>query len=1211
MRELLMEISKHISLVLISFLAGCLQPDVNQDPLPPWAMDKAPFSDGSDWWMQRTVIRAPINAAFTYVGDGDLSDRIRWKVEEKYLIAYRPDPVIRGGDPDTSGANGYQAPSAIYPIKRHFDVVQGQIVEFPKRAWYERGWFEVDWGAEQTNSHRFSLSLVEHDSASYYVSDPKDADAPVFSPDYLDFTTHVTLASSEATNPEDGEKGYCEAVFDDILDIVDCTSLDVTYRTSFQRVPPNHDYEPKGYDGPRDRSMFLRYWSVGDLVYDDQGRLIDGSLDLKLSRYRIWERAHDGSGARIPYAERKVRAIPFYVSPGTPEDLIPALSSAVDEWNGALESTVSDLRFWECVEGGGSEASCRESATSSRVLVLCPNNPVIAGDPEACGPAGTTARLGDIRYNMIIWETNPTVLGLLGIAWWSPDVRTGETISSHVHVWAGEVDHAAATTRDAVLLAQGRLNLEEIRGRDLELWREAIRNQSSGAIEARRPQRPEPMRAFPVGAEIKEAHGGDLSPLRLPKLRTRLFGPALGTAWENASIDEESWLRHDLSPAELDETMIKKVSPLRRSYAEGSRFQATIAKKLERVGADVDGALDLDLDELTQELDGAPPEEIYLEIRRRLARATFTHELGHALGLRHNFAASYDALNYKKEYWDLRNDGTLGPRYDDPMSEAERRGRIGEYAYASVMDYHPSANAYLHGIGHYDRAAIAWAYGNLVEVFDEITERVKNDDRAQRLLGALINRDLLLPTPVFTIDDPSKPLGHGHGSVHYSKLASIFGDLQKRSFVPESKLLESGPYGDYTTDDRGRVVVPYLNCRDELVGRSPFCMRYDGGADPYEVISGLIGYYRAFYPFNSFRRRRIDFSSREYSSAIWSRVFFVMKNWQNFLTHNRWDFAANDPEMVLDPDGLGPTSAAADLSFDFLARVLSTPDPGTHEPSRLPNGTMMLRPQFFSPSHGEPVPTSTAAVQIALGDGRFYRSDFIPGRRAILRRIGNALDKELALEALLDPSFFNFPGRATWQDAGLWMVNFSNTHFEQVLDLIGSICAGDTARLAPGYDRGSLAFRDFSDPSSTVSGMAVDPQIGFNLRIRTFIYALALLFRNESDSTLRDYARITVAGSGEPGPSGTAVELQDPWTGKVYRATSYAVNGRERGIGARMLLEADRLKTAYLFGPNTYERQRAQDALREQIDLIEIARGLVHAFDVDPFDGPFDGEIGF
>ena len=37
------------------------------------------------------------------------------------------------------------------------------------------------------------------------------------------------------------------------------------------------------------------------------------------------------------------------------------------------------------------------------------------------------------------------------------------------------------------------------------------------------------------------------------------------------------------------------------------------------------------------------------------------HEMGHTMGLRHNFAASTDALNYDDQYWNIRGDGAAGP----------------------------------------------------------------------------------------------------------------------------------------------------------------------------------------------------------------------------------------------------------------------------------------------------------------------------------------------------------------------------------------------------------------------------------------------------------------------------------------------------------------------------------------------------------------------
>ena len=55
--------------------------------------------------------------------------------------------------------------------------------------------------------------------------------------------------------------------------------------------------------------------------------------------------------------------------------------------------------------------------------------------------------------------------------------------------------------------------------------------------------------------------------------------------------------------------------------------------------------------------------EIYDAVRTRIYTAVLAHEVGHSIGLMHNFGAPDDALNYFPEYWEIRSqDGTVGPR---------------------------------------------------------------------------------------------------------------------------------------------------------------------------------------------------------------------------------------------------------------------------------------------------------------------------------------------------------------------------------------------------------------------------------------------------------------------------------------------------------------------------------------------------------------------
>src|SRR5690606_4372043 len=78
------------------------------------------------------------------------------------------------------------------------------------------------------------------------------------------------------------------------------------------------------------------------------------------------------------------------------------------------------------------------------------------------------------------------------------------------------------------------------------------------------------------------------------------------------------------------------------------------------------------------DLRDTPSDEIVRILTAEVFRSTAEHEVGHTLGLRHNFEASTDALNYHPEYWALRGED---PAPMAQLSEAERDGRLREYQY--------------------------------------------------------------------------------------------------------------------------------------------------------------------------------------------------------------------------------------------------------------------------------------------------------------------------------------------------------------------------------------------------------------------------------------------------------------------------------------------------------------------------------------------------
>ncbi len=125
-------------------------------------------------------------------------------------------------------------------------------------------------------------------------------------------------------------------------------------------------------------------------------------------------------------------------------------------------------------------------------------------------------------------------------------------------------------------------------------------------------------------------------------------------------------------------------------------------------------------------------------LRREAYRSVAEHEVGHTVGLMHNFIASADAMNYQDGYWDLRKDTIgveVGGRRVLPLTpqnlldaakpnQKQIEGGMYEYQYSSIMDYGARVNSQNRGTGKYDDAAILFAYSGgfepgWVEVFNE------------------------------------------------------------------------------------------------------------------------------------------------------------------------------------------------------------------------------------------------------------------------------------------------------------------------------------------------------------------------------------------------------------------------------------------------------------------------------------------------------------
>jgi len=547
-------------------------------------------------------------------------------------------------------------------------------------------------------------------------------------------------------------------------------------------------------------------------------------------------------------------------------------------------------------------------------------------------------------------------------------------------------------------------------------------------------------------------------------------------------------------------------------------------------------------------------------LRHPIFEAVTSHEVGHTLGLRHNFSGSFDSINYEPRYWELRDDGNMRPRAYDPMTEAEINGRIRESQYSTVMDY---GNNFVvtdsNGIGHYDHAAIKMGYADLVEVFDGVAnpaEMVWYDVFSGFGWPVTLTLDAVTGGPIaaYTYTDIPGLLGGVAG-------------LERRADVPYESLREDAALGaqgfdSKVVDAQGRPMVPYLFCSDEQADLGPDCLRYDQGADVYETMQNVADTYWNYYIFNAFRRERIGFSTDSYAERIHSRYFAKLQYanqiyglYRPIITDVFGDFDGFDETFWTREDGMGSWTLGVGVGYSLLTRVLASPEPGTYGNGVRPDGT----PALIAGGAGR-------GANIDTLDGRFLETtwNFDDGYYWFdqLERAGYFYDKVLALEVLTDAET-HFLGRDTSADVRQYQLSYYTTFAPSMTGFFRGLLADDWTTI--GARSGAGGALSFPTPlqlaNGGMAGSPIDPAASFSIQLYASVLGMALIPQTFDQTYLND-SRIYVQGGAEAVSfAGPTVTFLDPPSGLTYVAASRIVGGVEKGVGAQMLLHAQALST--------------------------------------------------
>jgi hypothetical protein len=916
------------------------------------------------------------------------------------------------------------------------------------------------------------------------------------------------------------------------------------------------------------------------------------------------------------------------------------------------------------------------------------HNPVREYDPKMCGEVGEKVRLGDMRKNYAIYWPYASRAPYGGVASIGGDPLTGEMLGATATTMMRSATAAAAQQRDIIQLALGDLKIEDfIEGVQASRYADALKTGqlSSGLAKGKTNEEIAALVANVQHGSIRAALGESAPAANLSAMQRQLATAKLqATSAPTTATTTAADLRANALLAQLDKTpyardvanrglmrVVAEAANQSAAYRSTATFNAinqTATKspsELQDVfdkfsaymgnkgvcfqdatsaagsGSLYQPALAPYFKKLYGSLNRIERgKKIYNDLLREAVKGIAFHEIGHSLGMRHNFASSWDSMNYAPQYWQLRTnegksteactgaraggaDTCMGPRYLDPMTDdeqglgSEARPGIEYFANTSTMEYQIERFGETSGAGTYDLHFMKTLYGRTLETFDE---RQLTSDEQQDFsfltFSQLIPNDLVLRREKSDI------------GVHYTRLArmaKVFDakrdcrpatDEEKANAKwrivhgkvcapsPKNHLayedMKTGPYTlnglggyngrrwtgvNYEKDPKTKAKADlvrwqYRYGEDYSRGGYIHAKAFDSGADVYEVTV-KVGYrFDLTYPWTCCRRQYQEFAWWTIPAAVDNNTFSRMRGYHWNTTV---DIGRADAEKLADDDQSRPAVLASAEMFNFLQRVILTPEPGDYSDTTLRTAKRTGALPIFDLADGNGAAApNPGGVSIGIIDGRFVQIDFDQERggswnyQQYPTHVGFDEEKVLAFRQLVDSRpTLSTVSRENALDGRDPYISF-RTDTPQALDrLIGSVLSEDWETIGPtGLPTGEVVGFNVLNPDSTkltrpASGSILFPNVGYANELGAGIYGL-LYSRFSTDMTLATKMRIRIEGDAGPAiPEARKVAFTDPVSGNRYLATRFgteAIQGRqvETGIASRMLQRANELlSTAY------------------------------------------------
>jgi hypothetical protein len=743
-------------------------------------------------------------------------------------------------------------------------------------------------------------------------------------------------------------------------------------------------------------------------------------------------------------------------------------------------------------------------------------------------------RNGDLRYSFFHWVDRPAPAGPLGYGPSSADPQTGEIISASLYNYGAALDTYAQMSADAVELLNSQINVDDLLSgktiadvlkatsqtrqlRDSQALTPEARARAAAFLQRGNPQGTPRLIPIPGGAAASK-----LDQIKGTPLEREMMTPEI-----LAAMLPESKPGDTLTPEQIAKASpVNWMSPAARD-ARLDRFKSLATNGCVFLGEFADDAiLGLALELKKQGLSG---DALFRNLRTLIFRGLADHEMGHTMGLRHNFSGSTDALNYNDNYWKIRT-GMPAAQWD--------ANKLSEFQYSTVMDYGSRFNSDVRGLGKYDLAAIRFGYGGLVDIMPTAAT-VTGDELANQIF---VNDYSKLPDEVGGVKNLTD------GGVR--RYASIISDL---SSAYQTQDLSKG--GFFVTKER-----PYKFCSDEYIGNLD-CKPWDFGANQSEIVSDTIDRFKNYFIFNAFKRGRLTWSIDGYLNRLLERYFSRYTEAYQFY----YFYGA-----LLGNTDLGQDLLKASIdSMNALGEVLQTPEPGEHcATANSPN--VMVMPATTGP---DACVSGGLSMDIQIPDGKPYFINFSQDYYYRITRAGSLYEKLGALIALTSTSA-RFYRVDTFADSSKYSINYYSIFKDEMLNLLSGVIRNDSGSYG-GYVPVSGPMKAQYQPTPVVDlnvwGQVKPPVPAYmqpgvkrvdtpvNKTIRYYALGLSLANLNSTwDSTLdiSNYMAVTIKGSKDDVAYATGInvlEYQHPESGLVYRAP--VMDPAQPGIAAKVVQE--------------------------------------------------------